>query len=609
MNGIRNNLLFLFLALILATPFGASGQIFQLPDCNLFPQNSFCQGQCQFNPALPWCAPPPVVRDPVLLLPGLAGSHNRECILKDHCATSVGEWDFTPTVDWYDALIERLEAEGYEKDKDLFVVFYDWRQSNIESAVEYLVPAINKALNMSGADKVDIVAHSMGGLVARAYVQSGPQYRNDVDQLIMLGTPNEGASDSYVVWESGRLPLRWNYLGRQWLNRIERSIKKTREKEELKRPSTYRMFFPSLAELIPINPFVKRAGTTLATSQLKQGENLFLKALHDTKDRLANIDVLTVAGTGFDTLATVPITHDRTVEDLQLDRWRDGHGNPDPPQTDSTTGDETVLVSSAQAVGVAAAPLSAQHDELPGKSQDLVIAALVENPVGDFIPVHLATSGLGIDVLSPVLPIVHGPNGEILSANQNTFQNADFDWDPADLNGIKMLTISDPPPGEYDIELTGTGTGPFDLVLSYADENETTQSEFSGQAKINSKHTYSLELENDTSSLIDDTDYKALLHEIERRANEAKKNKLLKGHEGSSITRPVTHAESDLKNYEKRLAQKRDASAKDSLKDYYRELSELEQGLKEIGKVSSRQQFVSELLSMLAHIRKYSPQL
>ena len=43
----------------------------------------------------------------------------------------------------------------------------------------------------TGAKKVDIVAHSMGGLVARWYVQQ--RNKNDVGKLIMIGTPNHGA--------------------------------------------------------------------------------------------------------------------------------------------------------------------------------------------------------------------------------------------------------------------------------------------------------------------------------------------------------------------------------------------------------------------------------
>ena len=40
--------------------------------------------------------------------------------------------------------------------------------------------------------RADIVAHSMGGLVARSYVE-GSDYGGEVDHLILVGTPNEGS--------------------------------------------------------------------------------------------------------------------------------------------------------------------------------------------------------------------------------------------------------------------------------------------------------------------------------------------------------------------------------------------------------------------------------
>ena len=50
--------------------------------------------------------------------------------------------------------------------------------------------------NRGHCSKVNIVAHSMGGLIARRYVESKDfgfdYYGNDVDNLIMIGTPNHG---------------------------------------------------------------------------------------------------------------------------------------------------------------------------------------------------------------------------------------------------------------------------------------------------------------------------------------------------------------------------------------------------------------------------------
>lgn len=55
-----------------------------------------------------------------------------------------------------------------------------------------LMDAIEKVKNETGASQVDIVAHSMGGLVARSYIQT-PAYRGDIRKLITLGTPHFGA--------------------------------------------------------------------------------------------------------------------------------------------------------------------------------------------------------------------------------------------------------------------------------------------------------------------------------------------------------------------------------------------------------------------------------
>lgn len=51
----------------------------------------------------------------------------------------------------------------------------------------------------TGAAKVDLIAHSMGGLVSRWYVESA-DYGGEVRQLIMLGTPNHGSAWANLEW-------------------------------------------------------------------------------------------------------------------------------------------------------------------------------------------------------------------------------------------------------------------------------------------------------------------------------------------------------------------------------------------------------------------------
>ncbi len=65
-------------------------------------------------------------------------------------------------------------------------------------------------IQSSPNEKFDIVAHSMGGLIARYLIEKGPEDPNiddnwaqRIDDLIMLGTPNHGTWEAYV----GRLSI------------------------------------------------------------------------------------------------------------------------------------------------------------------------------------------------------------------------------------------------------------------------------------------------------------------------------------------------------------------------------------------------------------------
>ncbi|MGC8979296.1 stalk domain-containing protein [Caldisericum sp.] len=60
--------------------------------------------------------------------------------------------------------------------------------NNLKTEIDYIK-------NKEGASKVNIVAHSMGGLVSRRYIEStdfGANYNKDVNSLVMIGTPNHG---------------------------------------------------------------------------------------------------------------------------------------------------------------------------------------------------------------------------------------------------------------------------------------------------------------------------------------------------------------------------------------------------------------------------------
>lgn len=128
---------------------------------------------------------------PVIVIPGILGSFEWN-----------NSWVVDPVLHTYDALVSTLAENGYVASTTLFTFPYDWRKSNADTAIQ-LKERIDDIKRISRCDSVDIVAHSMGGLVARGYVDSGG-YAEDVRNLVFLGTPHQGSPEAYLLWENGK---------------------------------------------------------------------------------------------------------------------------------------------------------------------------------------------------------------------------------------------------------------------------------------------------------------------------------------------------------------------------------------------------------------------
>ena len=106
----------------------------------------------------------------------------------------------------YQRLVDSLcSAYSYlypEQYRPVYFFSYDWRGSNTVSA-ESLKLAIEKITAETGCEKVDLVCHSMGGLVASAYYASYASEER-VGKIITCGTPYEGAPtliNSVMNWD------------------------------------------------------------------------------------------------------------------------------------------------------------------------------------------------------------------------------------------------------------------------------------------------------------------------------------------------------------------------------------------------------------------------
>lgn len=110
----------------------------------------------------------PDVRDPILFVHG---------------------WNSSAST--WDTMVSRFQAAGYTSG-ELHRWSYNTSQSNKTTAAE-ISARVDDILATTGADQVDLIAHSMGSLSSRWYVKFlGGDSTDKIDAWVSLGGPNHG---------------------------------------------------------------------------------------------------------------------------------------------------------------------------------------------------------------------------------------------------------------------------------------------------------------------------------------------------------------------------------------------------------------------------------
>ncbi|HEY9283187.1 MAG TPA: hypothetical protein VIP46_07015 [Pyrinomonadaceae bacterium] len=154
--------------------------------------------------------------------------------LTDYAGYREGSWDAP-------------RAEDFE---DTFYVFpYDWRRDNVETAAQ-LIGRLDELKRKLGRPdlRFNVVAHSMGGLVARYAARYGaadlppdgaaprPTWAgaSHVAKIFMIGTPNEGSAEAFVTLLEG-------YSITEGLRRRVRLLNKLGREDAVSIPAVYQL--------------------------------------------------------------------------------------------------------------------------------------------------------------------------------------------------------------------------------------------------------------------------------------------------------------------------------------------------------------------------------
>jgi triacylglycerol lipase len=98
-------------------------------------------------------------------------------------------------------LRERLVEAGWAEDRVATLRFEDPVGSNLTHAVE-ISRAVEELRRSTGAERVDVIAHSMGGLALRHYLLflDGGAFAR---RVVFLGTPHRGTLAAHLAWGDG----------------------------------------------------------------------------------------------------------------------------------------------------------------------------------------------------------------------------------------------------------------------------------------------------------------------------------------------------------------------------------------------------------------------
>ena len=407
---------------------------------------------------------------------------------------------------FYDLIIDDLSSKGYSKGTNqtdtLFTFPYDWRygvtgilgtiNGKTITQTDLLKEKIDEIRQQTGSDKVDIIAHSTGGLLLKKYVIDN-QSDNHIGKAIFVGVPNTGAPQAINTLVNG------SNFGNPFLNSLE--MKKLAQN------------MPIIYDLTPSREYYNKKGSYVKVVDKNLMLNVtsskdlnfdevdnFLTADHklnalavtnsnnlhtsnfDNFDlRTAGVDLYAIDGCKTGTLGKII---ENRIHNINPEEYFMSYSAPE-----IIPGDGTVPLESATNLPVNEEnkyyALQADHSKMlsqNGIRQKIVDILSGGNSSFDsgLITQDISEcklNGKAISIYSPVdidITDNQGNHSGLLNGSiQNDIPNADFEI----MGDHKFVYLPDDEGQTYTIDLKGTGSGTFTLKNENISNNNVTETE------------------------------------------------------------------------------------------------------------------------------------
>jgi len=387
--------------------------------------------------------PTPTPLQPLILLPGLGASWNHENMILG-IDKPQSDWYMTPGIKVYDGLIETLKNAGYKtesEDKNLFIFNYNWTKP-VNLISEDIKTYIENVVKPNSGTKIDLVGHSLGGLVARTYVQNNQD--NPIDQLLTLGSPHKGIPSIYYLWEGGNLNKAlsgWQRISAGLLVHLKKSGFSTTME-------TLRSVAPGLKDLLPTFNYLKQDSQEKSLNQMSQKNDWLIGLNSSLPNHLINVANNLVGLLPNSTTRWIIVNNRDWLETI-LGLWPDGK----PINEEFGNGDQTVLAESAILSGAKIFNLeNINHTDLvtsiTGQQKIMEILNLSPSSISTLSANINYEPALVFQVASPAIL-------EIFDNEGNSVGYGDG----------KLMIVPNAQPGEYQINLTGIATGEYNLYI------------------------------------------------------------------------------------------------------------------------------------------------
>lgn len=449
-------------------------------------------------------------------------------------------------VDNYKEVVDRVCQEF--PNREVYFFSYDFRQSNVDTA-----KCLNSFIQEKGFKKVDLVCHSMGGLVASHYVNlygSGC-----IDKIITCGTPYEGSPmllNTVLNWDILEPGTPWN-IGDNLLGSVGGLTKKVKSA------------FPAVAELSSTENYVRGTdyiwakydhtetsgwfglgGWTNYYTQLSYSQysdicrtifgNLYdtAKANQDSLNR-NGYNVLTtldntyfILGTGQSTISSLYFNDGNSLSSLECNSLKyENIGDGTVPYYSASVmsklesldnKENRVFTFNTNHGGTIGHEADNNSDSVNQEAQKALnaIISILKNQSDKVQSSDIKSEPyIVVRIACPVDAQVTY-NGETLSSTSNMAQTASFGrMDIISQNGdiVKMLCLN-ATDEDYNIEINGTGSGTMDYEISWYDENNqliktnnidgVSISETTLISTTTDKNNTELKIDNDGDGVVDE---------------------------------------------------------------------------------------------------------